>query len=147
MKLRTLSLFGFLLGFLYTSGAAMAAETAVAANSTTFPSLARVLISLIVVIGFLIVLSVLFKKFGLNRMTSTFPVKIIGAMSLGRNQRLVMIEVGDEWIVLGVTPQHISTVTKMPRQEVEVNAGADTPNFPAWMQGALQKYSAKKKGL
>lgn len=147
LQTRTLSLFN-LLCFLYVSGDAIAAETAVVANNVAAPSLARVSISLVLVIGLLVLLSVLFKKFGLNRMNMSFPVKIVGAMSLGRNQRIVMIEVDDEWILLGVTPQQISTITTMPRQEEAMNTdaeGAQKANLPTWMQGALQKYAAKKK--
>lgn len=145
MKLRAFTL--LVVGFFYTASMAIAAETAVVANAATSPSLLRTLVSLIVVVGILIALSVLFKKFGLNRMIPTFPIKVIGALNLGKNQRLVVIEVGDEWIVLGATPQHISTITKMPRQEADnagIVDGASNANFPAWMQGALQKYAAKK---
>jgi|GEM_PF-5985977 len=141
MKLHTLSLFG-ILGM---SGIATAAETAVAANTAVPGSVVRIVVSLILIVGLMIVLAVIFKKFGLNRMQSGLPVKVIGAISVGNNQRIMIIEAGEEWIVLGVTPQNISTITSMPRQENNNTiVSADNPNFPAWMKRAFEKYSVKK---
>jgi len=121
------------------------AADAVGATSTASPNLVRIVVSLVLVVGILIVLAITFKKFGLNRMQSAFPVKIIGAVSLGSNQRIMIIEAGEEWIVLGVTPQNISTITRMPRQEGDNTAGGiDKPDVPAWMQSALGKYLVKK---
>ena len=142
MKLHAL----FLSGFLVISSIATAAETVVAANAAVPPSLVRIIVSLVLVVGSMILLAVLVKKFGLNRMqTSNFPVKIIGAMSLGNNQRIMIIEAGEEWVVLGVTPQNISTITSMPRQEDHTTiVSPDSSNFPAWMKKAFEKYSVKK---
>jgi flagellar protein FliO/FliZ len=116
-------------------------------ESAATGGLAQITISLLVVVGLLVGLSVLFKKFGLNRIANGLPFKVIGAVSIGNNQRLMVIEVGDEWIVLGVTPQQITTITKMPRQEnvPGSNSGGDGKvNFSTWMQSALEKYHAKK---
>lgn len=121
------------------------------ATETTDPatsgSLVQITVSLLVVVGLLIGLSVLFKKFGMNRLSGQLPFKVIGAVTIGNNQRLMVIEIGEEWIVLGVTPQHISTIISMPRQELSSgsNNGENTKaNFSAWMQSALEKYHAKK---
>lgn len=106
----------------------------------------QITLSLLLVVAILIGFSVLFKKFGLNRINSgAFPVKVIGAMAIGNNQRLMMIEVGDQWLLLGVTSQQITTLTTMPRQATAPAAdGIDKTNFSAWMQSALEKYHAKK---
>ncbi len=110
-------------------------------------SLIQITVSLFLVVGLLIALSIVFKKFGMNRIISnSFPVKVIGAIGVGNNQRIMVIEVNDEWIVLGVTPQNISTITTMPRQE-STNASGNTLStvkFATWMHSALEKYHAKK---
>jgi flagellar protein FliO/FliZ len=110
-------------------------------------SLIQITLSLLLVVGLLVGLSILFKKFGMNRIISnSFPVKVIGAIGIGNNQRIMVIEVNDEWIVLGVTPQQISTITTMPRQESSNGPGNDMGKikFATWMQSALEKYHAKK---
>ncbi len=117
-----------------------------ATETSSAGGLAQITISLLVVVALLIGLSVLFKKFGLNRISSPLPLKVIGAVSIGNNQRLVVIEVGEEWILLGVTPQQITTITSMPRQETGggSQSGENRVNFSTWMQSALEKYHAKK---
>jgi len=132
----------FLFAYLSMPCIASAAEAVVA---NTSPNLVRIVVSLVLVVGILIVLAVTFKKFGFNQLHSTLPVKIIGAVSVGNNQRIMVIEAGDEWIVLGVTPQNISTITRMPRQEGDSTvSGIDKPNVPGWMQSAVGKYLIKK---
>ncbi len=134
---------------------AAASSVAVAAAATVAPStppgnLVQIVISLLVVVGLLIALSMAFKKFGLDRLHSNFPVKIIGAISIGSNQRIMVIEAGDEWVVLGVTPQAISPLTSMARQHNHPNAGpssdpgAPKAPFSTWMQSTLEKYRDKK---
>jgi flagellar protein FliO/FliZ len=124
----------------YCCATAHAADTTGTAASG---SLIQITLSLLLVVGLLIGLSVVFKKFGMNRINSPLPFKVIGAVTIGNNQRLMVIEVGDEWIVLGVTPHQISTITSMPRQENGNGTNAKV-NFSAWMQSALEKYHAKK---
>ena len=119
---------------------------AAATDSAASGGLMQITLSLLLVVGILIGFSVLFKKFGLNRINNGgFPVKVIGAMALGNNQRLMMIEVGDQWLLLGVTPHNITTLTTLPRQEHTGSGTAiNPPNFSAWMQSALEKSHAKK---
>ncbi len=117
-----------------------------ATESSSAGGLIQITFSLLVVVALLIGLSILFKKFGLNRISNSLPIKVVGAVSIGNNQRLVVIEVGEEWILLGVTPQQITTITNMPRQESGggSNNGENRVNFSTWMQSALEKYHAKK---
>lgn len=128
-------IFPSLFVFLSMPCIASAAEAVAATHS---PNMTRMVISLIVVIGILIMLAVVFKKFGLTRLQSNLPFKIIGAMNVGTNQRIMVIEVGEEWVVLGVTPQQISKITSMPRQETDL---IDQATMPAWMQKAFMKKS------
>ncbi|MCD6026394.1 MAG: flagellar biosynthesis protein FliO [Solimicrobium sp.] len=147
MKWLSVSFHVFLLYFFATPGMTNAAEKNVAPNMTVPGNIVQIVVSLIVVIGLLILLSVAFKKFGLDRMNSNFPVKVINAINLGSNQRIMTIEVGDEWLVLGITAQHITTLTSMPRQEVSDKShfgSTEKLNLPDWMQSAVKKYSYRK---
>jgi len=113
-------------------------------DSPASVNLMKITLSLLLIVGLMIGFAVLAKKFGLNRIQSgPFPVKVIGAISIGTNQRLMVIEVGEEWLLLGVTPQQITTITSMPRQEMPA-AGVPGQQFSSWMQSALEKYNAKK---
>jgi len=130
-----------LLGMAALCGASHAAEVT---DSPASVNLMKITLSLLLIVGLMIGFAVLAKKFGLNRIQgSSLPVKVIGAISIGTNQRLVVIEVGEEWLLLGVTPQQITTITSMPRQETPA-AAVPGQQFSSWMQSALEKYNAKK---
>jgi flagellar protein FliO/FliZ len=123
------------------------AAAAATANDPGAPvNLAQITLSLLLIVGLLVGASVLFKKFGLNRMINhgALPIKVIGATSLGANQRLIVIEVGEQWIVLGVTPQQINHITSLPRQAMPDSNADGKPPFANWMHSALEKYNAKK---
>lgn len=109
-------------------------------------NLAQITLSLLLIVGLLIGASVLSKKFGLQRMVNNggLPFKMIGSTSLGPQQRLMVIEIGDQWVVLGVTQQQISHIVSMPRQELPQDGADAKPPFASWMQSALEKYNAKK---
>ncbi len=120
-------------------------HAATGADPVSAGNLTQITLSLLLVVGLLIFGSFLFKKFGMTPFNRPFPVKVIGAVSVGNNQRIVVIEVGEEWIVLGVTAQQISTITSMPRKEIPDGAAmGDKIKFSTWMQSALEKYHAKK---
>jgi flagellar protein FliO/FliZ len=73
---------------------------------------------------------------------STGLMRHIAALSLSPQHRVVTIEVGsgDErrWLVLGVTPQGISTLHTMAPQAEPVPPGAAVPSFSALL-GRLRK--------
>jgi len=135
----------FILFNLLSAGSNAAGNATTGADPVSAGNLTQITLSLLLVVGLLIFGSFMFKKFGMNKFNSPFPVKVIGAISVGNNQRLVVIEVGEDWIVLGVTPQQISTIATMPRKETPPGSGlGDKINFSTWMQSALEKYHAKK---
>jgi flagellar protein FliO/FliZ len=53
-----------------------------------------------------------------------------------------VVEVADQWIVVGVAPGRVSALTTMPRQEGAVPSEAATPvasNFSAWLKQTIEK--------
>ena len=113
--------------------------TSTASSATS--NLLQVSLSLTLVLALLFFASWAFKRFGAGTLHANLPVRVIGAISIGNNQRIMVLEAGESWIVLGVTPQQISTITTLPRQESSIES---RPNFSAWLQQSLEKYHVKK---
>lgn len=69
------------------------------------------------------------------------PMRVVGALPLAPNQRLVTVEVGQgeerRWLVLGVSPGGISTLHNMaPQAELPVAAvGGGASSFAQLLQG------------
>lgn len=76
-------------------------------------SLIQVLIALISVICIIFVLSVLLKKFNILPGTSSGLIKIVAGISLSNKDRLLLIQVGDEQILVSATPGSINKIHEL----------------------------------
>ncbi len=56
-------------------------------------------------------------------------LKVVGTHALGPRERLVVIEVGESWLVLGVTGQSINSLHTMARQERSMAPLPEHPGF------------------
>jgi flagellar protein FliO/FliZ len=80
-------------------------------------------------------------------------VKLVGALNLGGRERIMVVEVGDQWIVVGASPGRVNALATMPRQ-----AGADggpaagallhphqpsASSFSEWLKQTIDKRNAK----
>ncbi len=65
-------------------------------------------------------------------------LRLIGALPLAPNQRIVTVEVGSgedrRWLVLGVTPAGINTLHSLPPQAEPPAAGTAQPLFAQLLQ-------------
>ena len=74
------------------------------------------------------------KHYGLNIAGPSGPARLVSALSLGPQQKVVTVEVGPQnarvWLVLGVTQQSIQCLHTMPAEL----AGAVTPSTAGAME-------------
>lgn len=123
---------------------AVAAASAAAAPSAS-GSVFTMLFGLIAVLALMAAIAWLFKRSGLVPGGSNAVAKIIGGVSVGSRERVMVIEVADQWIVVGVAPGRVNTLATMPRQEHAPAAGAAAPgNFSAWLKQTIEKRNGSK---
>jgi len=71
------------------------------------------------------------------------PLQIRGQLMVGPRERVVLIEVGDQWIVAGVASGSVQPLAVMPRQDVDDNsearAAGAVPNFGALLERLSRK--------
>lgn len=73
-------------------------------------------------------------------------VKLVGSLSLGTRERILVVEVGDQWIVVGASPGRINQLATMPRQEnasAAMPATLQTANFADWFKQTIDKRNGK----
>lgn len=76
-------------------------------------------------------------------------VKLVGALSVGTRERILVVEVGEQWIVVGASPGRMNALATMPRQQAHDDADAPAPNalpaanFAAWIKHTLDKRNGK----
>jgi flagellar protein FliO/FliZ len=128
--------------------AALAAGAACAAEQQTAPALPSatgsvftMLLGLTAVLAIMAGIAWLFKRSGLvQRAQGNAVAKIIGGVSVGTRERVMVIEVADQWIVIGVAPGRVNTLAPMPRQEhVAEPASAASANFASWLKNTIDK--------
>jgi len=81
------------------------------------------------------------KRFGPKNMVGGTTVRIVGGVSVGSRERVLVIEAADQWIVIGVAPGRVNTLATMPRQE-NTPLAESTPvgkNFSDWLKHTIEK--------
>lgn len=122
--------------------AATGAATAGSALPSSTGSIFTALFGLAAVLALMAAIAWLFKRFGLTRsLTGNAAAKIIGGVSVGTRERVMVIEVGDQWVVVGVAPGRVNALTTMPRQEIPAHqeANSGTPAFASWLKQTMDK--------
>ncbi|MFC0253130.1 flagellar biosynthetic protein FliO [Massilia consociata] len=112
-------------------------------------SLLQTILALVLVLGLLLGLAWFMKRFGPRAMGASANVKLVGALSIGGRERIMVVEVGDQWIVVGASPGRVNALATMPRQEGAHGhatlAGHAAPNasFGDWLKNTIDKRNAK----
>ena len=127
------------------SGAVMAlgahaAEPAASGMPGPPGSVIQVLFGLLLVVALMMAAAWLMKRFGGARLGTTAAVKIIGGTSVGGRERVMVVEVGDAWIVVGVAPGRVNSLATLPRQETPANTTTiPSGTFPDWLKQTIAK--------
>jgi flagellar protein FliO/FliZ len=121
------------------------AETAPASSTG---GLFQVLLGLVVVLGLMAAAAWSIRRMGLVKNTSASNVKIIGGVNVGNRERVLVVEVADQWIVVGVAPGRVNALSTMPKREmpavpVTPMGDAGPQNFSAWLKQTIDKRNAR----
>ena len=135
VRMRKLITF-FVTGFLL---AADLSAQAVAPPSVS-GGLAQMLLGLGGVLALLVGSLWLLKKLTAPRGAAAGLLRVVAATAVGGRERVVIVEVGSTWLVLGVAPGHVSALAEIPRQPVsEPPSGAAAPPVPGWLQPLMKR--------
>lgn len=150
-RLRFNSLFVFMLVQPLSSAAEVAEKTPLA-SSSGFSSL---MLQMLVALGFIVMLLFAFawfvKRTGMLQGSLNGQLAVLGSVAVGQREKVVLLQVGQEQLVVGVTATEVSLLHlladpiqldknefgKAPRQQVN-------ESFAQKLSQALQKRSAKE---
>lgn len=123
---------------------ALAASTPPAvASATGIWGVLQVVFSLALVLAVIVGCAWLFR-----RMSGRMPgggarhLRVVSASMIGQRERVVIVEVGEEWLVLGVTSHTVNLLTRQARPEQEPPAALAGPvqeSFARWLKQAINK--------
>lgn len=130
------------------AGARSGAAPALPAASSAAGSLLQTVLALGFVLAILVGLAWALKRFGPRNVTGGSTVKLVGALSVGARERILVVEVGEQWIVVGASPGRMNALATMPRQETAPAAllrpdGLPVSNFSEWFRQTIEKRNGK----
>jgi len=97
--------------------------------------------ALILIVGLLAATAWMARKVSGGKGFGQAGLKVIGGVALGPRERIVLVEVGDDWLVIDVVPGQIRTLHRLAKgslPEGALPAGADKP-FAQWLQGIANR--------
>jgi flagellar protein FliO/FliZ len=123
---------------------AVAAPAAAAADGTSGPVLGvmQLVMGLALVLGLIVLASWLLRRFGAGPSSKGSLIRVVHAASVGPRERVVLVEIQDTWLVLGVTSGQINALHRLPRQEIaQLHQHAPQPpgGFAKWLADARRR--------
>ena len=118
------------------------ADTAAATSSAITGQIVSLVMGMGVVLAVIFAVAWLMKRFAPRNYSTAGVLRVIAGTAVGQRERVVVVEVGATWLVLGVTPGSVNALHQMPRQTTDEPAAATTGGqhpFAAWFKHMLEK--------
>lgn len=109
-------------------------------------SILQVIFSLLLVLGAIVLVAWLLKRINLPQQGGRNLLKVVSGVAVGQRERIVLVEVGETWLVVGVAPGSVRTLHTLPRSALptaEANAlESDQTKFQTWLKQVMEKKNA-----
>jgi flagellar protein FliO/FliZ len=123
------------------SALSSAASTSATATTTTTGApvqgaLSSLALSTIAVVAVVVFAAWLLKRVAPQRYVRNNMLHVVAGTAVGQRERVVIVEIGATWLVLGVAPGNVRTLHEMPRMDTPAAAGmpaAPAPAFAQWL--------------
>jgi flagellar protein FliO/FliZ len=142
----------FILAALYCPFYAIAAaETARPAytppppTAMTSGSVMQVIFSLILVLGLVALVAWLMKRINMPQHGAASLLKVISGVAVGPRERVVLVEVNDTWLIVGVAPGQVRTLHTLPKGKISEQQhafGNADGKFQMWLKQMVEKRNA-----
>jgi flagellar protein FliO/FliZ len=114
-------------------------------TSDPMSSVGRVVFTLAGMIALILLLAYWAKRLqGMNSSTASFAssgkmIKTLATVSLGLKEKVSLIQVGEQQLLIGITPQSIQTLLVLDKPIEQADIEQQTPVFQAILKKALNK--------
>ena len=128
---------------LFSATSAMAAQPAPV--TTPVAGMLKMFLVLFIVLGMLLAVAWFIKRFAIqNTLPGGGALKVIAGTAVGQRERVVLVEVGETWLVVGVAPGQVSALHAMPKVEIDE---IDEPpvrdkGFSSWLKQVVERRNA-----
>lgn len=71
------------------------------------------------------------------------PLRVVGGLMISTRERIIVVEVGDTWLIVGVGPGQMRTLHTMPKGELSPASAGDKP-FGQWLKQMIERKNEEK---
>jgi len=111
-------------------------------------SILQVILSLLLVLAAVVLVAWILKRINLPQHGAGSVLKVITGVAVGQRERIVLVEVKDTWLVVGVAPGQVRTLHSMPKADLPIPQGETPPGmdgkFQGWLKQMMEKRNAGK---
>ena len=120
-------------------------SSAVNSNTLAFDSLLRVSGGLLVVLLVMVLLFWLMKRTRFLKPAGQADMKVLGSLALGQRERIVLAQVGEAQVLVGVAPGQVNSLYVL-QTPVALGPGEtlDSKSFVERLEGLLNKKEARE---
>ena len=115
-----------------------AAPNLVAAEGGSAPelgaSVAQMLLGLGIVLALVFASLYLLKRLSTPRGAAAGLLRVVAATSVGPRERVVVLEIGETWLVLGTAPGSVTSLMQLTRQDLPAADNATGKDFAGWLK-------------
>jgi flagellar protein FliO/FliZ len=123
---------------------AQAADNVAPPSAVGAGSMLQFGLGLAVVLGLIVAAGWFMKRFSIGP-SAAGTLKVVAGTAVGQRERVVVVEIGETWMVLGVAPGRVNALHTMPRGQIATSQSVPvgTPaGFAAWLKEKMEKRSA-----
>ena len=98
--------------------------------------LLRATLGLALVLALIFAVGWVMRRIAPARGGGTGPLRVVGSQALGARERVVLLEVGDQWLVVGVAPGSVRGLASLPRGELPPAPASPATAFTTFLARA-----------
>jgi flagellar protein FliO/FliZ len=117
-----------------SSSSVTAATATTAASSTSSPiepsfagGLAQTIFGLAIVLALIWGAAWLLRRLNVGAPSAGSAIRVLASQAIGQRERIVLVEVAGQWLVLGVAPGQVTGLATLPKGELPARSVASSP--------------------
>lgn len=105
-------------------------------------SIVQIIFSLLLVLAAIVMVAWLLKRMNVSQQGNGSQLKVLGGVAIGQRERVVLLEIEDTWLVVGVGPSQIRTLHTLPKSNAVnplISPAPQAVPFQAWLKRFVEK--------
>ncbi|MFH2139349.1 MAG: flagellar biosynthetic protein FliO [Pseudomonadota bacterium] len=106
-------------------------------------SVVQVVVSLLLVLAAVMAVAWFLKRINHPSHGGLNALKVVSGIAVGQRERIVLVEVNDTWLVVGVAPGQVNALHTMPKGTIpeggSTNGSIPERSFQSWLKQHMEK--------